>query len=217
MSWLWGSANSEEKKIEEVAPPAPSLKDTLGFDPNELADLSTILSAKGAFDSERLHPLAGLDKGVEYLDLEDEALTSMEGAQTGLIPSRGWSDDLCYGTGAVYLIGLGLGGAYGFGEGIKNIPANAPGKLRLNTILNHVTKRGPFLGNSAGVLAVTYNVINSIIDAVRGKHDDYNSIASGAIAGAIFKSSKGFKPMGISSILMASAAGVWCGIKRVIA
>ena len=60
MSWLWGSANSEEKRLEEVAaaPPPPSLKDTLGFDPNELADLSTILSAKGALDSDRLHPLA---------------------------------------------------------------------------------------------------------------------------------------------------------------
>jgi hypothetical protein len=34
------------------------------------------------------------------------------------------------------------------------------GKLLLNNILNHVTRRGPFLGNSAGVLAMTYNLIN---------------------------------------------------------
>jgi uncharacterized protein (DUF302 family) len=34
------------------------------------------------------------------------------------------------------------------------------GKLLLNNILNHITRRGPFLGNSAGVLALTYNLIN---------------------------------------------------------
>jgi hypothetical protein len=35
------------------------------------------------------------------------------------------------------------------------------GKLILNNILNHVTRRGPYLGNSAGVLAVTYNLLNA--------------------------------------------------------
>jgi len=35
------------------------------------------------------------------------------------------------------------------------------GKLLLNQILNHVTRRGPFLGNSAGVLAMTYNLMNA--------------------------------------------------------
>jgi len=35
------------------------------------------------------------------------------------------------------------------------------GKLVLNNILNHVTRRGPFLGNSAGVLAMTYNLISA--------------------------------------------------------
>lgn len=37
------------------------------------------------------------------------------------------------------------------------------GKLLLNNILNHVTRRGPFLGNSAGVLAMTYNIINAYL------------------------------------------------------
>ena len=35
------------------------------------------------------------------------------------------------------------------------------GKLILNNILNHVTRRGPYLGNSAGVLAMTYNLLNA--------------------------------------------------------
>ncbi|CAH6722920.1 mitochondrial import inner membrane translocase subunit Tim23p [[Candida] jaroonii] len=187
----------------------------LGFDPKQVEDVSTFLSNPQVMESAKLHPLAGLDKGIEYLDLEDEQLNSVEGAQ-GLIPSRNWSDDLCYGTGAVYLLGLGVGGAYGLQEGLSNLPPNSSGRLKLNTVLNHITKRGPFLGNSAGVLALTYNLIDSSIDAFRGKHDDVNSVVSGALAGALFRSSKGLRPMAYSTALMAGAASAWCGIKRLL-
>lgn len=209
MSWLFGGKTEQPKKEE-------SLQQTLGFDPAQVSDVSSILLAPGVLDSARLHPLAGLDKGIEYLDLEEEQLNNVEGAQ-GLIPSRSWTDDLCYGTGAVYLLGLGIGGAYGFQEGVKNLPKNAPPRLQLNTILNHITKRGPYLGNSAGVLALTYNLIDSSLDGFRGKHDDINSVAAGALAGAIFRSSAGLRPMGYSTVLMAGAAGAWCGLKRLLA
>lgn len=215
MSWLFGSSKKEEPQQQQQQS-TQAINNNLGFDPSSIADVSSIISTPGGLDTSRLHPLAGLEKGVEYLDLEDENLTSLEGAQ-GLIPSRGWTDDLCYGTGAVYLLGLGAGGSYGFFEGLKNIPANSPGKLKLNTVLNHITKRGPFLGNTAGVLALTYNLIDSTIDGLRGKHDAVNSIAAGAISGALFKSTKGIKPAGIASGLMAGAAATWCGIKALLA
>jgi import inner membrane translocase subunit TIM23 len=52
-------------------------------------------------DPARLHPLANLDKeDLEYIILEDEQIKS-----AGALPSRGWTDDLCYGTGATYLTG----------------------------------------------------------------------------------------------------------------
>lgn len=188
---------------------------SLGFDSKQVEDVSSFIRSPSFLESSKLHPLAGLDKGVEYLDLEEEQLTNVEGAQ-GLIPSRNWTDDLCYGTGTFYLLGLGIGGAYGFQEGVANLPKNASGRLQLNTILNHITKRGPFLGNSAGVLALTYNLIDSSIDAIRGKHDDINSVASGALAGALFRSSAGIRPMSYSTVLMAGAAGIWCGIKRLV-
>lgn len=213
MSWLFGSSKKEETSTTPQA--TSGIDPKLGFDPSSVADVSSIISTPGALDTSRLHPLAGLEKGVEYLDLEDEALSQMEGSQ-GLLPSRGWTDDLCYGTGAVYLMGLGLGGSYGFVEGLKNIPAGAPGKLRLNTVLNHITRRGPFIGNNAGVLAITYNLINATLDGVRGKHDTANSIVSGALAGALFKSTKGLKPMGYASGMMAGAAGAWCGLKYLL-
>lgn len=206
MSWLFGGKSQEQKEKD-------SIKETLGFDPAQVADVSTILQAPGVLDLSRLHPLAGLDKGIEYLDLDDEKLSEVEGAH-GLIASRSWTDDLCYGTGTVYLLGLGVGGAYGMQEGLKNLPANSTPKLKLNTVLNHITKRGPYLGNSAGVLALTYNLIDSSIDNLRGKHDDYNSIAAGALTGALIRSSAGGRQMAISTVLMTTAAGAWCGLKR---
>lgn len=177
-------------------------------------------------DLAKLHPLAGLDKDIEYLDLDEEKLNSIEGTGNGFLPSRGWSDDLCYGTGFCYMSGLGIGGLIGLNEGLKNLPAPsldakgklvpAPFKLKLNTVLNNVTKRGPFLGNSAGTLALMYNVIDSSLDAYRGKHDDLNSLASGALAGALFKSTAGLKGVAYSSGMMTLAAAAWCGFKRAI-
>lgn len=58
-----------------------------------------------SFDLARLHPMAGLGKDeVEYLDIVDAQPSTLEGGRTAL-PSRGWSDDLCYGTGTSYLSG----------------------------------------------------------------------------------------------------------------
>jgi mitochondrial import inner membrane translocase subunit TIM23 len=61
-------------------------------------------------------------------------------------------------------------------------------RLRLNTVLNAVTRRGSFVGNNAGVLALIYNAINSTIDAQRKKHDVYGSVAAGAATGLVWKS-----------------------------
>ncbi|KAM3165521.1 Mitochondrial import inner membrane translocase subunit TIM23 [Lachancea thermotolerans] len=215
MSWLFGGSKKETEGSQKTAQDESKLQSTLGFDPSQVTNVSSIISTPGALDPARLHPLAGLERGVEYLDLEEEQLSTMEGSRS-LIPSRGWTDDLCYGTGAVYLIGLGLGGSYGFFEGLRNIPPNSPGKLQLNTVLNHITRRGPFLGNNAGVLTLTYNLVNSTIDGLRGKHESANSVAAGALTGAIFKSSKGLKPMGYASGMMAVAAAGWCGLKSVL-
>lgn len=184
-----------------------------GTDTSKLTSVTTLLTNPMAFDTRRLHPLAGLEKSIEYMDLKNEQLSTMKESQ-GLIPSRGWSDDICYGTGAVYLLGLGIGGLSDLIQGIKAIPPNESGKLQLNTILNNVTKRGPFLGNSTGVLALSYNIVNSSIDALREKHDSASSILAGALTGAIFKSSKGLKPMGYASGLMTGACAVWCGVKN---
>jgi len=160
-------------------------------------------------DPSLLHPLSNIaTDSLDYLKLEDSVISDLPGGK-GALPTRGFTDDLCYGTGITYLSALGMGGALGLVEGIRRVPVTAPPKIKLNAILNGVTRRGPFLGNSAGVVAMLYNGINSYIGYLRGKHDPINSVLAGGISGALFKSTKGTKPMLISSGLVAGAAAVW--------
>ena len=58
----------------------------------------------GAFDPAKLHPLAGLGDKLDFLQLEEDKLTDVQGAAS-VLPSRGWTDDLCVGTGTTYLSG----------------------------------------------------------------------------------------------------------------
>lgn len=58
----------------------------------------------GAYDPARLHPMSGISDTLDYLTLDDEKLNDTVGASTAM-PSRGFGDDLCYGTGTMYLSG----------------------------------------------------------------------------------------------------------------
>lgn len=178
------------------------------FDPHEAQDVSSFLTGPTFADPSQLHPLAGLNQQtLDYLSLEESALSDLPGSQSAL-PSRGWSDDLCYGTGVTYLTALSLGGAWGIQEGLRRSYSQPP-KLRLNSVLNAVTRRGPFLGNSAGVIALVYNGVNSFIGHLRGKHDSANSVLAGALSGMLFKCTRGVRPMMISGGIVATMAGGW--------
>jgi import inner membrane translocase subunit TIM23 len=178
------------------------------YDASNAQDATSFLS-EVSLDPTQLHPLAGLNQDtLDYLTLEDSALDELPGSRS-VLPSRGWSDDLCYGAGTTYLAALTLGGAWGLAEGLRKTPSTAPPKIRLNGVLNSVTRRGPFLGNSAGVVAMVYNGFNSAIGYARGKHDSANSVAAGALSGMLFKSTRGVKPMMISGGIVASIAGAW--------
>lgn len=76
-----------------------SLESQLGDSPASGTDLLL-----GSFDPSKLHPLAGIEDKLDYLLLDDDKTSDLPGAGTA-IPSRGWSDDLCYGTGTMYLSG----------------------------------------------------------------------------------------------------------------
>ncbi|CCM00359.1 uncharacterized protein FIBRA_02389 [Fibroporia radiculosa] len=167
----------------------------------------------GAFDPSKLHPMAGLEDKLDYLLLDDDKTSDLPGSSTA-IPSRGWSDDLSYGTGTMYLSGLALGGVWGLREGARRPLAVSNARLRINSILNSVTRRGTFIGNSAGVLALVYNGLNSSIDGIRGKHDILGSMAAGGLTGALYKSTAGVKPALAAATFVSALAGLWSYVKR---
>lgn len=203
------SEQSSQPQSAPSSPSNPSSFPSATFDPTFATDASSFLGSASLPDASKLHPLAGLNQQtLDYLTLDESVLSDLPGSRS-ILPSRGWSDDLCYGTGTVYLTALATGGLWGLIEGLNRTPASAAPKLRLNSVLNSVTRRGPFLGNSAGVVAMVYNGVNSTIGYYRGRHDATNSIAAGAISGAVFKSTRGLKPMLISSGIVGSIAGAW--------
>jgi len=167
----------------------------------------------GAYDPAKLHPMSGLSDNLDYLLLEDDKVNELPGSGTA-IPSRGWSDDLCYGTGTMYLTGLGVGGVWGLREGVHRPIAVSNARLRINSVLNSVTRRGTFIGNSAGVLALVYNGINSSIDHWRGRHDAAGSMVAGALTGAIYKSTAGVKPALAAATFVSGLAGIWSFLKQ---
>jgi len=209
---IWDSFSGRKpskKYTETVASEPTTTFAPAPFDPSSAQDVNSFLGSASLPDASKLHPLAGLNQQtLDYLSLDESTLSDLPGSKSAL-PSRGWSDDLCYGTGTTYLSALTIGGTWGLIEGLNKTPASAPPKLRLNSVLNSITRRGPFLGNSAGIIAMVYNGINSTIGHYRGKHDSANSIVAGALSGMLFKSTRGFRPMMISGGIVASVAGIW--------
>jgi len=214
--WDVFTGKKSSTKSTETLSSEPTSNFSSTFDPSSAQDVSSFLGSASLPDASQLHPLAGLNQQtLDYLSLDEAAVSDLPGSRSAL-PSRGWSDDLCYGTGVTYLTALSIGGTWGLIEGLNRAPASAPPKLRLNSVLNSVTRRGPFLGNSAGVVAMVYNGFNSTIGHYRGKHDSANSIVAGALSGMLFKSTRGLKPMAISGGIVASIAGAWAVTRKVL-
>lgn len=51
-----------------------------------------------------------------------------------------------------FFSGLALGGVWGVREGARRPLAVSNSRLRINSVLNSVTRRGTFIGNSAGIM-----------------------------------------------------------------
>ncbi|PSR75257.1 Tim17/Tim22/Tim23/Pmp24 family-domain-containing protein [Coniella lustricola] len=222
MSSLWnaltGQKSNQNSSSQQSNAPLPTPEPTTtfsspSFDPTSAQGVDSFLNSSTFADPSQLHPLAGLNKdALEYITLEDSVISDLPGGQS-VLPSRGFTDDLCYGAGVTYLSALTIGGAWGMQEGLRRSAGQAP-KLRLNSTLNAITRRGPFLGNSAGVVAIVYNCVNSYIGYLRGKHDAANSIAAGTLSGMLFKSTRGLRPMMISGAIVGSVAGAWTITRR---
>jgi import inner membrane translocase subunit TIM23 len=148
------------------------------------------------------HLTGGGSQRVDYL-FQDKA------KQRGEV---GWGAKVCFNTGVLYGLGMAAGGAWGLYEGLRVQSAamrTESTKLRVNTVLNAVTRRGPLVGNSAGVLTMFYTTFAHGIAAMRGGEEDvWNDVAAASISGALFKSTAGVKPMAQSGLAFGLLAAV---------
>ncbi|KAJ7490488.1 Tim17-domain-containing protein [Mycena latifolia] len=121
----------------------------------------------GAYDPAKLYPLADLGDKLDYLLLDDDKTSDLPGAR------------------------LALGGAWGVRDDATRPLAVSNTRLRINSVLSSVTRRGTFIGNSA----------------VRGKHDILGSMGTGA-------SIVGAKPVLAAATFMSGVAGIWSYVKK---
>jgi hypothetical protein len=66
---------------------------------------------------------------------------------------RSWNEKWFDRVGTSYMIGLGVGGVWGLHEGIRN-PESITRRMRANSVLNGLTRRGPFMANTLAVLGM---------------------------------------------------------------
>jgi len=51
-------------------------------------------------------------------------------------------------------LGIAVGGTWGLYEGLMAVPTGESRRLKLNTVINSCTRRGPFLANNLAVLGL---------------------------------------------------------------
>ena len=123
-----------------------------------------------------------------------------------------WGSRICYGTGSTYLSALAMGGVWGTlapfsASTLARLPTS---RLRLNALLNSVTSKGPFVGNTAACLALLYNLVHgAMIKARQGRFDVAGSVASAGLAGIIFKSTAGWRASAQTGLLCAGGMLAW--------
>eukprot|EP00128_Syssomonas_multiformis_P014279 Colp12_sorted_trinity150504_noHs@23243 len=159
-----------------------------------------------AYDSMSIDPALmspfATSEGIDYVFASDRKRAS-------------FSEQICYGTGTTYLLGLSTGGAWGLYEGLRK-PQGESFKLKVNGVLNSLTRRGPFVGNASGCLALMFNMIDGGIVMLRDGQDDVvNNVAAGALSGFVFKSTAGPRRMVIASILGAAVGGTFSLVRFV--
>lgn len=161
---------------------------------------------------------AGVNPFMLPFDPDSPALVG-EAKEQLLFPEkrkRGLGERMCYGTGISYLAGLTTGGAWGLLEGLRHKEA-VSARLRLTTVLNAVTKRGPFLGNRMGVLALGYNMVLGGLAQVREEEDAINSAVAGAVTGLAFQSTSGPRGMVAGMVAGTLLGGLLGGYEEILA
>lgn len=116
-------------------------------------------------------------------------------------------------TGSFWLGGFAAGGLYGFAEGWRGA-ASPTLRIRINSVLNGVSKRGSSLGNNLGVLVFMYTGINYVAEEVLelDRHTGFDAavpLASGMVTGAAFNHAKGPRAAMLSGFIGAGISAAY--------
>jgi import inner membrane translocase subunit TIM23 len=123
--------------------------------------------------------------------------------------SRSLSAKMFDSVGTAYISGLSIGGVWGLVEGVRSLDGKT-GRLRVNSIVNGCTRRGPFLGNSLGVLALMYSSLEHALCKATNKEDHVTvKMSAATLTGVLFKSTAGIRSMAIAAALGAGLSGAY--------
>lgn len=128
---------------------------------------------------------------VPYLHYDDDDLLEPLQIPRKYPPPMGRLEEAFPMIGGAFAVGFACGGAYGIVEGFA-ATFNIRGRVRVTQIFNHFLKRGRYLGNTLGVVALLYCSTGVLFHLARGGKDDaWNTIAAGGVTGLMMESSKG--------------------------
>lgn len=106
------------------------------------------------------------------------------------------AEQLTYLAGSSYLLGGTLGGTAGAISALR-ASADKSHRLRINAVLNASGKRGAALANALGVLALAFSLSESMLFNYSSDDSLVNYAAAGAVAGGLYRSTRGARLAGI--------------------
>lgn len=114
--------------------------------------------------------------------------------------ARTRTETLFYSTGIAYMVGQTIGGSWGLVEGLQHRDGSTF-RLRVNAVLNACTRRGPFLANNFGVIALMYNGGTASVRALPlPVPDEAAGVLAGAVAGAVYKCTSACRRLGVLAV-----------------
>jgi len=118
--------------------------------------------------------------------------------------------------GSSVVLGAAAGGCYGLYDGIRaTANSDMRGRLRRTQTMNYTLKSGASVSNSLGSIAVIYSGLYCLLSLAHEENDEIKSMVTGAVTGALFKSTAGIKKCARGGLLGLGLATLWSyGLKR---
>lgn len=80
----------------------------------------------------------------------------------------------------------------------------------MSRLLNHIMKQGSATANTLGAVTVMYSAFGVMLQFVRGKDDETNTIFAGTATGLLYKSTAGVKRCVIGGGIGMAFSGMYC-------